>query len=307
MIGQGKTRGQVALLNFEASTNQNCAAIIFEKKYYPAYYFNYLLSQYKNIRNLSGTLVKTIKVPVPPLPEQHKIAKILSIWDKAITTTENLIATSKQQKKALMQQLLTGKKRLLRSPEKEGETGKVFEGDWAKHSLKSIVSITYGKSPKEIFDNDGQYDVIGTGGVTGKTNNILCSETSVVLGRKGTIDKPQLITSPFWAIDTTFYCLPINDLINIEWFYYLTYTLNLKKYNEASGVPSLSRETLYAIRIILPSIEEQQRIASVLTAADKEIDLLETKLAHLKQEKKALMQQLLTGKKRVKLDKSEAA
>jgi len=122
MIGQGKTRGQVALLKFDATTNQNCAAIILKNNYEPTFYFNYLLSQYEKIRgmsnsagqsNLSGALVKAIQVPVPPLSEQNKIAQILSTWDKAITTTEKLLANSQQQKKALMQHLLTGKKRLL--------------------------------------------------------------------------------------------------------------------------------------------------------------------------------------------------
>lgn len=121
MIGQGKTRGQVALLNFKATTNQNCAAIILEKEHNSTYFYNYLLSQYENIRslsnsagqsNLSGGIIKTIKVPVPPLPEQRKIAQILTTWDKAITTNKKLIEKSKLQKKALMQQLLTGKKRL---------------------------------------------------------------------------------------------------------------------------------------------------------------------------------------------------
>src|SRR5690554_680484 len=133
MIGQGKTRGQVALLKFEATTNQNCAAIIFKNDQEPAFHFNFLLSQYENIRamsnsagqsNLSGALVKSIRVPVPPLPEQKKIAQILSTWDKAITTTEQLLANSQQQKKALMQQLLTGKKRLL------DKSGVRFSGEW---------------------------------------------------------------------------------------------------------------------------------------------------------------------------------
>src|SRR5690554_2564578 len=133
MIGQGKTRGQVAFLKFEASTNQNAATIVFNKDQEPEFHFNFLLSQYENIRgmsnsagqsNLSGALVKAIKVPVPPLPEQKKIAQILSTWDKAITTTEQLLANSQQQKKALMQQLLTGKKRLL------DENGVRFSGEW---------------------------------------------------------------------------------------------------------------------------------------------------------------------------------
>lgn len=76
---------------------------------------------------------------LPPLPEQRKIAKILSTWDKAISTTEKLIETSKQQKKALMQQLLTGKKRLLNS-----ETGKVFEGEWEEVKLSEVAKVSIG-------------------------------------------------------------------------------------------------------------------------------------------------------------------
>ncbi|EPP8166385.1 restriction endonuclease subunit S, partial [Escherichia coli] len=115
MIGQGKTRGQIALLKFEAAINQNCAAIIFGKSQEPEFYYHYLLSQYENIRNLSnsagqsnlsGALVKAINVLVPPYNEQKKIAQILSTWDKAISVTEKLLTNSQQQKKALMQQLL---------------------------------------------------------------------------------------------------------------------------------------------------------------------------------------------------------
>ena len=248
---------------------------------------------------ISTTELKKLSIVKPPLSEQQKIAKILSTWDMAISTTERLIDNSTQQKKALMQQLLTGKKRLL------DESGKRFEGEWEKHSLREIVSITYGKSPKEIFCDSGKYDVIGTGGITGRTNDVLCDKTAVVLGRKGTIDKPQLITSPFWAIDTTFYCCPKNEEIDITWFFYLSKILNLRSYNEASGVPSLSRETLYSISVRVPKHIEQQKIATVLTNADKEIELLEQQLADLQQEKKALMQQLLTGKKRVKLKTSD--
>ena len=122
MYGQGKTRGQVAKLGIDASTNQACAAIVLHTGYEVDFYYQFLISQYENIRemansggqqNLSGGIVKSIPVPVPPLTEQKKIAKILSTWDNAISVTEKLLTNSQQQKKALMQQLLTGKKRLL--------------------------------------------------------------------------------------------------------------------------------------------------------------------------------------------------
>ncbi|MGB1091690.1 MAG: restriction endonuclease subunit S [Oceanobacter sp.] len=90
---------------------------------------------------------------------------------------------------------------------------------------------------------------------------------------------------------------------DLKWFYYLVSSLKLRIYSEASGVPSLSRETLNAIKVSVPSTtKEQQKIAAVLTAADQEITSLQQQLDHLKQEKKALMQQLLTGKRRVKVE-----
>jgi type I restriction enzyme S subunit len=253
------------------------------------------------VPHISPSQIKEFSFLLPPLPEQQKIAKILSTWDKAISTTEALIDNSKQQKKALMQQLLTGKKRLL-----DG-AGKRFEGVWEESSLQDLVSITYGKSPKGIFCDKGKYEVIGTGGVTGRTNETLCREVAVIIGRKGTIDNPRLLTSPFWAIDTTFYCCPVSQYVDINWFYYFVKSLNLRRYNESSGVPSLSRDNLYGIKVQKPKHKEQQKIASVLTNADKETELLQKQLSDLKQEKKALMQQLLTGKRRVKVDEGEAA
>ncbi|SEI71306.1 type I restriction enzyme, S subunit [Allopseudospirillum japonicum] len=246
--------------------------------------------------NIGQKDLSKVLVLLPPLPEQKKIAQILSTWDKAITTTEQLLANSQQQKKALMQQLLTGKKRLL------DQNGERFQGEWLRNSLKDLVEIIYGKSPKEVVSPTGSFPIYGTGGIGGFASEALCEETAVLIGRKGTIDKPLYISEPFWAIDTTFYCLPKTDT-DLKWFYYLVGSLKLRSFSEASGVPSLSRETLNAIKVSVPStIEEQQKIAAVLSAADQEITTLQQKLNHLKQEKKALMQQLLTGKRRVRLN-----
>ena len=161
MYGQGKTRGQVAKLGIEASTNQACAALLLNDGFEVDYYYQYLVSQYENIRelansggqqNLSAGIIKSIHIPIPPQLEQRKIAKILSIWDKAISTTERLIDNSKQQKKALMQQLLTGKKRLL------DDSGKSFESEWEEKRLSEIGDIYSGGTPStakpEYWDGD---------------------------------------------------------------------------------------------------------------------------------------------------------
>ncbi|WHI49573.1 restriction endonuclease subunit S [Microbulbifer sp. MLAF003] len=250
-------------------------------------------------KNINLQVLKPLSLLTPPLPEQKKIAQILSTWDKAIDTSEKLLANSRQQKKALMQQLLTGKKRL------RDKNGVRFSGEWKKAPIKNLVEIVYGKSPKEVLSQNGKNPIYGTGGISGHAIEPLCTKTSVLIGRKGTIDKPIYIDRPFWAIDTTFYCLPKQNT-HIKWFYYLVSMLGLKKYSEASGVPSLSRETLYSIKVFTPtSLEEQQKIAATLSSADREIETLQQKLDCLKQEKKALMQQLLTGKRRVQVENAQ--
>ena len=232
-----------------------------------------------------------IELLLPTGGEQQKIVRVLSTWDKAIETVEKLIENSKVQKKALMQQLLTGKCRF-----------SAFQGDkWESVKISALVNIFYGKSPKDILAENGRLPVLGTGGATGKTSTYIHRGPAVILGRKGTIDKPYYVDRPFWAIDTTFFCLP-TQRCDIKWFFYLMNSVNLKKYNEASGVPSLSRETIYNIRVLAPHKKEQERIAATLTSCDRETSSLKGQLHCLQQQKKALMQQLLTGKRRVKVD-----
>ena len=245
------------------------------------------------VPNLNVQMVKDYVLAVPPLPEQRKIAQILSTWDRGIATTEKLIDASKQQKKALMQQLLTGKKRLV-----DPETGKAFEGEWEEVKLGEILKIGSGKDYKHL--EQGNVPVYGTGGYMLSVSDYLYDGDSVCIGRKGTIDKPMLLSGKFWTVDTLFFTHSFNQTTP-QFIYQYFLTINWKKYSEASGVPSLSKSIIEKISIKIPILEEQQKIASVLTAADKEIDLLKAKLAHFKQEKKALMQQLLTGKRRVSL------
>lgn len=233
-----------------------------------------------------------IEIPCPPLAEQKRIAEILSTWDRAIETTEKLIANSESQKKALMQQLLTGKKRL-----------PGFSGEWKPKKLKALIEVVYGTSPKGIEKQGGQFPIIGTGGVVGQTDQITHDKPSIVIGRKGTIDKPQFVQGAFWAIDTTYFCKA--KACDLRWLYQVFTTIDWRRYNEASGVPSLSRSTIYSISVLTPPEEEQIAIRSFLERADAEITRQTLQLKKLRCEKSALMQQLLTGKRRVKI-KGEA-
>ncbi len=267
-----------------------------------------------------------LEIQIPPLLEQQKIANILSTWDKAISTTERLIENSTQQKKALMQQLLTGKKRLL------DESGKRFESEWEEVKLGEVVKHQKGFAFKSssyrdrgiriirisdttrnsVHDNSPAYinesevapllkyklnsgDIIlSTVGsrphlldsMVGKAIQIPAKDSGALLNQNlvKLIPKDKIIASNYLFL-----------MITNQKFNYFISTLVRGNANQVS----ITLAELFAYRFALPTYEEQKRIATVLTNADREIGLLEQQLADLQQEKKALMQVLLTGKKRV--------
>ena len=265
--------------------------------------------------------------------EQRKIAQILSTWDKAIATTEKLIDTSKQQKKALMQQLLTGKKRLV-----DPETGKAFEGEWEEVrlsalSIKGKGNFTDGDWIESPYIADSGCRLIQTGNIgvgcfknkakkyiseasfvklkckEVKVNDLLICRLAEPAGRACVvpdIGERKMLTSvdvTIMRVDKT-----KSSPEYLSYFFSLDHTLyTVTTLCGGSTRSRISRTNLGRMKIFLPALNEQQKIAVVLSAADKEIELLEAKLAHLKQEKKALMQQLLTGKRRVQVAETEVA
>ena len=164
---------------------------------------------------------------------------------------------------------------------------------WKQSVFADVVKLDYGRSPKEIFNDHGLYPVIGTGGITGFTNSFLHEGQTTVIGRKGTINRPSFIESNFWAIDTTYYVSEYRNT-HAKWFFYLVQNIDLKKYNEASGVPSLNRETLYTIPHLLPPMAEQEKIALILTSVDNAIESTQAQINKLNDLKTGLMQELLT-------------
>ncbi|NOJ06396.1 restriction endonuclease subunit S [Vibrio splendidus] len=257
---------------------------------------------------------------VPPFSEQQKIAKILLTWDSAISTTDKLIANSKQQKKALMQQLLTGKKRLVNP-----ETSEEFSGGWEEVHLGEVTqfikdgthgthkryevgvpmlsavnitkqhSISFDAAPK-ISETD--YEKIHS--------KYQIEKGDILLTVVGTLGRVALV-----EVDTKFTLQRSVAIIRVssratnqflkQLFSSISFNQLLHRKSNSTAQAGVYLGELAKIKLLLPSIEEQQKIATVLTAADKETELLEAKLAHLKQEKKSLMQQLLTGKRRVKI------
>lgn len=164
---------------------------------------------------------------------------------------------------------------------------------WQIKPIGELVTLQYGKSPKEVIAEDGQYPVIGTGGITGFASSYLYDGCTTVIGRKGTINKPSYIEGKFWAIDTTYFGTCYKEA-EPKWFYYSLQSFDLSKYNEASGVPSLGRDTLNAIPLLAPPLPEQKNIAAILSSVDEVIEKTRAQIDKLKDLKTGMMQELLT-------------
>ena len=130
------------------------------------------------------------------------------------------------------------------------------------------MTIGSGKDYKHL--NKGDIPVYGTGGLMDFVDDFLHDGESICIGRKGTIDKPRYINGKFWTVDTLFYTHDFKETYP-KFIYALFQNVNWYKYNEASGVPSLSKATIGKIKLNVPSVNEQTKIAEFLSSVDKKI------------------------------------
>ncbi|HCP98762.1 MAG TPA: restriction endonuclease subunit S [Pseudoalteromonas sp.] len=272
------------------------------------------LNEASGVPSLSKSIINKVKINLPPLPEQLKIAKILSTWDKAISTTECLIDNSKQQKKALMQQLLTGKKRLL------DDSGKAFEGEWEEVKLSNVAEVVMGSSPKSASYNDNSEGlplIQGNADIKNR-KSVPRTYTSEVTKKCRIGDILLSVRAPVGTVAKSEHNACIGRGISAisakkhhvqEYLYQwlLWFEPRWEKYSQGSTFEAVNSNDIKSLHLAIPEHSEQVKIASALSNADQEIELLEQQLADLKQEKKALMQQLLTGKRRVIVDEKEVA
>ena len=169
---------------------------------------------------------------------------------------------------------------------------KEFNDEWKKVKINKILKIKHGKNQKEIECINGKYPILGTGGIIGTTNTPAYLKESVLIGRKGTIDKPMYINIPFWTVDTLFYS-DVSSKYNVKFIYYLFNTINWKKYDESTGVPSLSANTIENIDVnISLEKEEQLKISQFLSLFDKKIELQQRKIEVLKMYKRGLINKI---------------
>jgi len=143
-----------------------------------------------------------------------------------------------------------------------------FQGEWITYKIKDVLSIGNGRDYKHL--SNGEIPVFGTGGYMTSVDKCLYDGETTFIGRKGSINKPFYYNGKFWTVDTLFYTHSFNG-ITPKFTYCLFQTINWLKYNEASGVPSLSKDTIEKIKIMIPGLEEQNKIAKLMFALDERI------------------------------------
>jgi type I restriction enzyme S subunit len=260
---------------------------------------------------LNLSTLRKMKVPVPPIPEQKKIAQILSTWDQAITATERLLENSQQRKKGLMQQLLTGKKRL-----------PGFEGEWEVVKLASVAHMSSGGTPKSSVTSyyGGEIPWVSIADMTSQGKWINNTEknlsklgienssariypaNTILYAMYASIGECSIARVPVSSSQAILGIQPSSDL-HFEFLYFYLSSLKeeIKLQGQQGTQSNLNAGMVKAFKMPLPDLSEQLRISAVLNAADREIDALQKSICALRREKKALMQQLLTGKRRVQV------
>lgn len=252
-----------------------------------------------------------LKVLLPPLPEQEKIALVLETWDEAIEKLSGLIEQKKLLKKGLMQKLLTGKTRL-----------PGFTQPWKEVKLGKICKLETATSKSAFIDENGKYYIIDMGAVSTEGTLISSKRTNTCedllkindivmpkddIGGGNIIGKTAIIKQEnTYVLSDHVFKLNIHDS-DANFISYLINSYGYNKYMRrmscGSAILGLSKKDVEKCLLYIPSdISEQQAIADVLSTADDEINLLNQKLETLKEQKKGLMQQLLTGQIRVKVN-----
>ena len=304
----GATTGKTAVYNSQNSSYLNQRVGMFCSKNDDITY-NYLLQLvqsplYSNALkplliagaqpNIAPSDVENMKFPIPPMEEQRKIAEILGVWDEAIEKQSRLIERLELRKRALMQRLLTGRTRL-----------PGFTTPWQKVKLGEIAQIKKGvQVNKDTLQEYGKYPTIN-GGIepSGYSDNYNTEANTITISEGGnSCGYVNFITTKFWSGGHCYTIIPNDNVIKPYLFQQLKHLEpHIMHLRVGSGLPNIQLKTLTKLRCSLPSLPEQKAIAEVLTAADNEIATHRKKLDALRLQKRGLMQQLLTGKTRVKI------
>ncbi|WP_272149953.1 restriction endonuclease subunit S [Tenacibaculum aiptasiae] len=298
LVGIGATIGKVGLLKFQASSNQQITALTFKEKIDPefAYYWFRYLKEYIINMSSSATMpiinqkeIKKLPIKYPKsLPEQHRIvAKLDALFEK-IDNAIALLEDNIEHTQALMGSVL--------DEELIGLNYKV--SIWKIHKWKDVLTINNGKNQKQVENPNGQFPIYGSGGIMSYADDFLCEKDSVIIGRKGTINKPIYVDTKFWNVDTAFGLTPKNILLP-RYLYFFCLHFDFLSLNKSTTLPSLAKRDLLEIEINLPPLDVQKKILEKLESVnnfkDRIVKNKTQKIENLKVLKSSLLDKAFKG------------
>lgn len=255
---------------------------------------------------LAVSAINNQPIPYPPQNERKRIAEYLNDKAGKIDARVSLLTKKRDAyqrlKKALISRVVTKglNPNAKFKPSGVDWIGEIPEG-WEVLHFKRNLSFNNGRDYKHIEVDEG-YPVIGSGGAFANASEYLYDGEALLLGRKGTIDRPLYINGKFWTVDTMFYAVP-NRKTCCKYMYYQASTAPLVRYSTNTALPSMTQTSLQNLLMCFPPLSEQQSIASYLDEKCSEIDAnianLEKQIEKYKELKRALISEVVTGKRRV--------
>ena len=295
MYGQGITRGKVAILGIDATTNQACAAIKLQSNYDTQFIFQNLMSRYEEIRdlsndggqkNLSAGIIKEIEVYYPEKTEQIKIASFLSVVDEKISQFNQKHELLSQYKQGMMQKLFSQQIRF------KADDGSEF-GEWQENQLLDLSTKKSSKvTAKDIEDNDGDYIVFGASGHFRNINSYTESEPYIAIVKDGAGAGRLFLMPEKSSVLGTLEIVKPNLNIQLNFLFYRMQLIDFSSYIKGSTIPHVYFKDYSQEKIYLPCLEEQTKIANFLSAIDQKIEVVAQQIEQAKQWKKGLLQQM---------------
>lgn len=240
--------------------------------------------------NVSKSSFSKIKVRVPPLPTQQKIASILSAYD-------NLIQNYKKQIEALQTAASELYKEWFVRFRFPGYKNSRFENGipegWKIERLTKLVGIKYGKDHSKL--DDGNIPVYGSGGIMRYCNKALYDKETVLIPRKGSLNNIMYANRPLWTVDTMFYSIMLRKNF-AKYLYYVLSKIDMESFNAGAALPSMTTEILSHFKIIVPDNKTLELFDNKIALIFTQIDNLQQQIANLTQQRDLLLPRLMSGK-----------
>lgn len=287
----GATVGKIGIYeqNNPALLNQRVGKITPHcDKLHNKYLYNYVKSSLflRKIRaaafgcaqpNISGKQIADIKIPLPPLEEQKRIADIL---DKASSLMD-------LRKKQLEKMDLLMKSKFI---DMFGDSVTNTKG-WEVKAWIDLLTIKNGKNQSKVENLNGKYPIYGSGGIISYADQYICKENSIIIGRKGNINKPIFVKEKFWNVDTAFGLETKENVLVPLFLFYFCEKYNFEQLNRTVTIPSLTKSDLLKIKMSVPPVSLQNQFAAFVEEVEKQKAVMQQSLEKMETNYKALMQE----------------